>query len=439
MRPPGFVVSCPDTAIAVHTNVRSSGKHENSLIRRNFLKGLSCCTGHVIAKKIVHLIMTDSLSLYLVIKAAIVLRVIAQVLQFLGNAVSAAALVLCISVYHVPKFFFTLFRVENCRLIHVIPKAFDSLRSQNFIFTAKPLSCLWIQHIRKMGPARPYGSYKFFAVFLLTEIPLGFSLFVDIISILNFYPGINNGNQMDVLGFHFIHKCLEVREILFIYCKVFEGFHVVNIHVQHIHRNVIFSVLSHHFTEILCCLIAPAALSETKSKFRRNIASSDDFTELFHNIVGRSSFYDIKVQIRIFTGDIQTVLLCIANVKSQSRRVIHKHTKGFFPGYDNKIVRAVQRLFVFCVLRVIGTVTYVNKTTLIDASVRLSQPIHHVLFLHFVSKPKSFFQINVSVLRHSFRTGNVPHNRLCFKRLSKLVFLNHCPSPLHKPLMIRSF
>ena len=86
---------------------------------------------------------------------------------------------------------------------------------------------------------------------------------------------------MDLFFFHILYKSLEIRETFFIYGEVLVILHVVNIHVNHIERHMVFAVFFHYRAEIILCFVAPAALTVTESKLRSNVAASDDAAELF--------------------------------------------------------------------------------------------------------------------------------------------------------------
>ncbi len=62
MRPPGFIVTGPDSTIAVHTNVRRSGEHQETFLRVNAFKRFPRCPGHIVAKQVVHFVMADLFS-----------------------------------------------------------------------------------------------------------------------------------------------------------------------------------------------------------------------------------------------------------------------------------------------------------------------------------------------------------------------------------------
>lgn len=48
MGPPGLVVAHPYSAVAVHSDIRGAGEHEEALAGIDPLKGLTCRAGHII-------------------------------------------------------------------------------------------------------------------------------------------------------------------------------------------------------------------------------------------------------------------------------------------------------------------------------------------------------------------------------------------------------
>ena len=188
---------------------------------------------------------------------------------------------------------------------------------------------------------------------------------------------------------------------------------------------MIFTISSCNLPEILFCSIAPSALAKSKGKFRRDIASSDHMTELLYNIIGTLPFNHIKLQVCIFAGYLHGIHSGIANVKGNRCRIVKKHSKGFFSGHNDKIMCTVQGMFILCMLRIIGTVTGVNESSLIDTAVGFSQSVDDILFIHDISKRKSIFCTDFSISWLSFCCLNVFCQCLSFKGLSIYIFFYH--------------
>ena len=114
-----------------------------------------------------------------------------------------------------------------------------------------------------------------------------------------------------------LEEIREIREILRIQSKVLIGIHIIDVHVDHIQRDVILTIAGCHLAKILLGGISPSALSETKCKFRGNIAASDHMAKLLYNIIGRFTFNHIHIQICICACHFQGVHSGISNIKGQ--------------------------------------------------------------------------------------------------------------------------
>ncbi len=76
MRPPRLVISSPDAAVAVHTNVGGTREQQHVFVRRNFPERLTSRSCHIIAIQIMHKVMADHRAIDVVIKPLVILRII---------------------------------------------------------------------------------------------------------------------------------------------------------------------------------------------------------------------------------------------------------------------------------------------------------------------------------------------------------------------------
>ena len=141
-----------------------------------------------------------------------------------------------------------------------------------------------MQYIGKMHFAGPYCCCERFTVFPFAEISVCHSFFINRIALFDFHPCINNRNQMNMLFFHFTDKFRKVGKCLSVNRKVLKMIHIIDIHIDTVKRNIIFSVLFYDLSYICSVLISPTALSETKSPFWRNIASADQSPKFMHDL-----------------------------------------------------------------------------------------------------------------------------------------------------------
>ena len=180
----------------------------------------------------------------------------------------------------------TFRRVEDSGFIHIVPESFDALVCQEPVLTSEPCARLVIQQIREMRIPRPHSRYEVASVFTPAEVAVLDAFLVHIVAFLHLDARVDDGNQPDILIFHFLNKFRKVREIFFVQCKILEILHIVDIHVDHVQRNIIFPISLHYMAEIILRLITPSALAKTKSISRRDIASADDLPELLYDVIG---------------------------------------------------------------------------------------------------------------------------------------------------------
>ena len=168
-----------------------------------------------------------------------------------------------------------------------------------------------------MGVSRPHCCNKITAIFSFTEEVVFYTFLIYLVVFFHLDAGINDRDQAKLLVFHFLYKFREIRKVFFIDCEVFKVLHIINIHVDHVDRDMILAISFCHCTEVFFCCITPAALSKTESELRRNVAAADHTTELFYDVVSIFSFDDIDIQICIIAGYLECVHSGISNIKGQ--------------------------------------------------------------------------------------------------------------------------
>ena len=167
-----------------------------------------------------------------------------------------------------------------------------------------------------MSISRPDCRHKVASVLSLAEVAVFYPFFVDIVSVLDLYACVDDRNEADMLVFHFLDKCRKIFETI-VYGKVFVGIHVIDIHIDHIQRNMVLAVALCDLFKIFFCLVAPAALAVAECEFRRDIAVADHAAELFYDIVRRVPVDDVQCKVCVRAGDFQRVHAGIADVKCE--------------------------------------------------------------------------------------------------------------------------
>ena len=188
---------------------------------------------------------------------------------------------------------------------------------------------------------------------------------------------------------------------------------------------MILTVSCCHLAKILLGGISPSALSETKCKFRGNIAASDHMAELLYNIIGRFTFNHIHIQVCICACHFQSVHSGISNIKGQFRRVVEKQSKCCLSAYNDKVVGTIQRTLVFRMVWIIGTIADIAVTSFVDATVCLPKSINNIILIHHICKIKALFQADFSIRKSAIRCFNLLCYCLRIKRSSVSVFSDH--------------
>ena len=217
MRPPGFIVTGPDSTIAVHTNVRRSGEHQETFLRIDPFKSFPRCPGHIIAKQVMDFVMADLFAIYIMIKSPIIFRIICSIAKRILHLpdMDLSLRIFCKFPGKLFNLFHSLCGIEDRRLVHIIPETIDSFFDQETVFITEPLSGIFVQHIRKMGISRPYSSYKITAVLSLAEVAVFDTLLINIVSRLYLDAGIDDRDQTDILILQFLYEFRKILKILF--------------------------------------------------------------------------------------------------------------------------------------------------------------------------------------------------------------------------------
>ena len=229
----------------------------------------------------------------------------------------------------IEHFLQAVFRVKDSWFVHIIPESIDSLIQEKFIFQSKPAAGLRVQHVREMYPSRPYSGHKIFSIFFFTEVALFYTFFVDRIPLFNFYSRVDDRYQVNMLFLHFFYKFRKSGESFIVQGKVFKTFHIVDIQINAVQRNIQFPVSLFNFPDVLFRLISPAALTESKSPLGRNIAAANHITELFYDIFQILSINIVQIHIPAVHGDHNCILLGVADVKGNFSRIVQEETERF--------------------------------------------------------------------------------------------------------------
>ena len=276
-----------------------------------------------------------------------------------------------------------------------------------------------------MSPARPYSSFEVGSILTAAEVAFFTAFFVNVITLFDFHTGIDDRNEMDLFFFHILYKSLEIRETFFIYGEVLVILHVVNIHVNHIERHMVFAVFFYYRAEIILCFVAPAALTVAESKLRSNVAASDDAAELFYDIKIGITGDHVNVEIGVFAGNGHRIGSCVADIETQGARIIEEESYVCLAGDDDEVVCCIQRGFALYVIRIIGAVTDVKKAAFVDAAVGFTKSEYHVIVSKFGGEGEAVLGGEGTIIRVSFGSRDLFYNSFGLKWGSVDKFFNH--------------
>ena len=324
----------------------------------------------------------------------------------------------------------TVFGVENCRFVHVVPETVNALFCQNGIFFAEPVSCLRLEEIREVYPTRPYCAHKIAAFCIFAEVVFLHALFINAVAVLDLDTGINDGNQMDALCLHIGSQSLQIRETLFIHGEVLVALHVVDVQIDAVQGNAGSLVLCSDFPDICLIFITPAALSVAECPERRNIASADDPTELLDDILFIFTGDDIDGEVIFRRLDLHGVSPGIADVELHLSGIIEKCTESDLAADNDKIVRAVERTGVLVVVGVVIVPADILPATLVDAPDLFAQTVYNVVFRKRIGK-------TALVVRFEKRQGffgglDLLYHSVGGEWVSVYIFLNHNSTSFQK-------
>ena len=338
-------------------------------------------------------------------------------------------------------------RIKQRRLVHIIPEALDAAVGQRLVLQAEPLPHLRTQEVRKVSLAGPHRRHKGRAVGFGAEVTVCKALGTDGVCRVDAHTCIDDGHQPDALCLQFGAQGGKVREALFVYGKIRVVLHIIDVHADHIQRQIVLFVLTGHLPHILSGFIAKAALCQTKGPLGRDIAAADELPELAADIVQVAAGDDVEGIVRLFGRKAQGVVFGVADIVTHFAREIDEHAKAFTARAavnEQKIVRTIVGKLVFAVAGFIGVVGNVVPAALVDAARHFAQTVHDGIRSHPVF-PAAFLSGekghrpggNGNVLHHtvggqgSAKTEMLDHKRetSCWNSFSQTLWVCQC-SPL---------
>ena len=373
--------------------------------------------------------MAHPSDIYVVVEAGIVRRGVHQAQRtayHLAEEFILHDVVLLAQGVHVRKEGFQpLRRIKQRGLVHVIPEALDAAVGQCLVLPAEPLPHLRTQEVRKVSLAGPHRRYEGGAVGFGAEVTVCKALGTDGVFRVDAHTRIDDGHQPDALCLQFGAQGSKVREALFVYSKIRVVLHIIDVHADHIQRQIVLFVLTGHLPHVLRGFVAKAALRQTKGPLGRDIAAADELPELAADIVQVVAGNDVKLVVRLFGRKAQGVVFGVADIVTHFAREIDEHTKAFTAHTavnEQKIVRTIVGKLILAVAGFVGVVGHVVPAALVDAARHFAQTVHDGIRSHLVS-PAAFLSGEKG--HRPGGNGNVLHHTVGGQGSAKTEMLDH--------------
>ena len=145
---------------------------------------------------------------------------------------------------------------------------------------AEPLPHFRAQEVGKVGLAGPDCRHKGSSVGLFAEVSLFQPLSASGVVGVNAHAGIDDGHQPDALRFQVCGELCKVWKTFLVYGEIGIVLHILDVHTDHVQRQVVLLVLACNLPHVLLSLVAPAALCQTECPPGRDVAAADEGAEL---------------------------------------------------------------------------------------------------------------------------------------------------------------
>ena len=334
-------------------------------------------------------VVTDALAVYLVVEAGVVFGAVHQAHNAAHDLLEEIFLLDVRHLAHlghgVEEGFQPVGGVEKGRLVHIVPEALNAEVRQHFVPPAEPLPHFRAEEIGKIRLAGPDRGHKGGAVGLFAEVILGKALLAGLVLFVDAHARVNDGHQTDALGLEVVGELFQVGEALFVHGKIGVALHVVDVHADHVQRQVVGLVLLCHRADVGFGLVAEAALGQTKGPFRRDVAAADEGAELPAQGVLVPAGKQIQLIVRLLGADGQGVVPGVADVIMDFSGEIYKEAKALRSIADQqKIVRTIVGKLVLGVAGLVGVVGDVMPAALVQPAGHFAQAVNDAVLLHLV-------------------------------------------------------
>ena len=188
-----------------------------------------------------------------------------------------------------------------------------------------PVTYFLSSKIRKCRISGPYGIDIDISIYIFCKIIMLDSLSINVIVLVFFHTGINNGNCLESLFFQVSNQLIGVCEVVLIPGEYSIAIHIINIKINSITWNLISSEICCQLSYLCLCLITPAALMIAKCPAHRQRYTSCQPRITANNFRHIFTCNDIIIHHTVFCPVFYTVFIFFTQIKGTLAMIIKEY------------------------------------------------------------------------------------------------------------------
>ena len=149
---------------------------------------------------------------------------------------------------------------------------------------------------------------------------------------------------MNTLLLLFFYIFCKIREFVFVNCEVLVVFHIVNVKIYAVERNLCIIITFDYAVNGSFVGITPTALLIAECPERRNVTLTDCTAELFYNVNRLIAlvFDNVDVKICTVNSDFCAAWFCVTDVPTDFCGEINKNTESLAAAEHKEVVCGIQ-------------------------------------------------------------------------------------------------
>ncbi len=149
---------------------------------------------------------------------------------------------------------------EDCRFVHIIPKARHPIIDKSFVQGSPPGTDLGVGEVRKLTATRPYKSFHKIIIPPSAEIIVFLALLKYPILIVDLDSRINHHDSLEAISRQISDHLLRIRKVTLIPSETTVAVHIINIQIDGITRDFPFPKFRCYIPNFCFRIVAPTAL-----------------------------------------------------------------------------------------------------------------------------------------------------------------------------------